>query len=313
MRLIGMREMDVDQIEHLIAFSLRLKAACKNGGELPSLHGKSVGMLFLEDSTRTRVGFEQAALRLGLHTTSFGMQGSSMSKGESLKDTVLTLKSEGIDGLVMRHKCSGAAMLAADLFEGPVINAGDGMHEHPTQALADAMTIIENRDSVAGLVVAIVGDALHSRVARSNIWSLTKLGAEVRLVGPKTLLPKFPAGLPVEICHDLHSGIQGADVVMALRLQKERMTSGLISSTGEFASLYQINSRALRFAKPDCIVMHPGPINRGIEIDDATADGSQSVITQQVENGVYVRMAAFAYVFGLNGEQRKSKARSRAS
>lgn len=297
MNLLGIRDMEAEDIRKLIALSQDLKTKSKENQTLPSFAGRSVGMLFLEDSTRTRVSFEQAARKLGIHTTSFGMQGSSMVKGESLKDTVLTLKHEGIDALVMRHRSSGAAVLAATLFEGPVINAGDGMHEHPTQALGDAITILSHREKIEGLTVAIVGDVLHSRVARSNIWLLTKLGAEVRCIGPKTLMPRFPGKLPVSVSYELHSGLQGADVVMALRLQKERMASGLISSNGEYANLYQINGKSLRCAKPDCLVMHPGPINRGVEIDDLTADGKQSVITEQVENSVYVRMAAFQYAF----------------
>ncbi len=297
MHLLSIREINTDQINELIARSQSLKKAVRENGSLPNYKGKVVGMLFLEDSTRTRVSFEQAARKLNFDVTSFGVQGSSMSKGESLKDTVLTLKHEGIDALVMRHKSSGAPYLAAKFFEGPVLNGGDGMHEHPTQALGDALTILEHKNSISGLRVAIIGDVLHSRVARSNIWLLTKLGAEVRLVGPRTLIPRYPGHLPASVHYDLANGIADADVVMCLRLQKERMESGLISSTGEYASLYQINSKSIRYAKPDCLVMHPGPMNRGLEIDDSTADGKNSVITQQVENSVFVRMAAFDWAF----------------
>lgn len=308
MHLIGIRELERPQVEGLITLARNLKKKTQERAPLPSFTGYTLGMLFLEDSTRTRVSFEQAARKLNLGCTSFGMQGSSLSKGESLKDTVLTLKHEGIDGLVMRHRSSGASYLAARFFDGPVINAGDGMHEHPTQALADAVTIIEHRDSIQDLKVAIVGDSLHSRVARSNVWLLSKLGANVTLVGPSSLIPKFRAKMPVSVTQDLYAGLHEADVVMALRLQKERMESGLISSTSEYASLYQINARVLRAAKPECLVMHPGPINRGIEIDDPTADGKQSVINQQVENGIYVRMAALAYLFekhNSNGTETK--------
>jgi aspartate carbamoyltransferase catalytic subunit len=221
-----------------------------------------------------------------------------MTKGETLKDTILTLRHERINGLVMRHKSSGAPMLAAKHFGGPVLNAGDGQHEHPTQALADALTILERKPSLEGLNVSIVGDVEHSRVARSNAWLLDKLGANVRLVGPRTLLPPHPSMLPGECCDELEEGISGADVIICLRLQRERMAEGMISSIGEYSSLYQINADTLRFANPGCLVMHPGPINRGVEIDDVTADGDSAVINQQVENGVFVRMAAFYWCFG---------------
>jgi aspartate carbamoyltransferase catalytic subunit len=208
----------------------------------------------------------------------------------------------------MRHNSSGAPYLAARFFGGPVINAGDGMHEHPTQALADAMTILEHKERIKGLSVAIVGDVMHSRVARSNLWLLSKLGADVRLVGPRTLLPRHPGHLPVSIHYDLASGIEGADVVMALRMQKERMDGGLVSSMSEYAFMYQVNAKSLRGAQPDCLVMHPGPINRGLELDDWTADGPNSVINEQVENGVYVRMAVFANAFeASNGKPKKSQ------
>lgn len=311
MHLLSIRELHPEKIGFLISASLEMKSKCGSGGTLPSLAGRVVGMLFLENSTRTRVSFEQAAKKLGLSTCVFGVQGSSMAKGESLKDTVLTLRYEGIDGLVMRHNCSGAPYLAARFFGGPVINAGDGMHEHPTQALADAVTIIEHKGAIKGLTVAIVGDVLHSRVARSNLWLLSKLGADVRLVGPRTLLPRHSGHLPVSIHYDLASGVDGADVVMALRMQKERMDGGLVSSMSEYAMMYQVNARSLRNAKADCLVMHPGPINRGLELDDMTADGPNSVINEQVENGVYVRMAVFATAFEeLNGKPKKTAKRA---
>ena len=308
MHLLAIREMEPARIEQLLESSQRMKRATIDGSKVPQFPGRVVGMLFLEDSTRTRVSFEQAARKLGMGFSIFGMQGTSLSKGESLKDTVLTLKYERLDGLVMRHNASRAAHLAARFFDGPVINAGDGMHEHPTQALADALTIAERKGKIQGLKVAIVGDVMHSRVARSNLWLLHKLGAEVHLVGPRNLLPRHTGKLPASVHHDLLPGIEDADVVMALRLQKERMDGGLISSLGEYASLYQINARALANAKPDCIVMHPGPINRGLEVDDQTADGPNSVIVNQVENGVFVRMAVFAEAFS-NGhmEQPKTK------
>ena len=247
------------------------------------------------------MSFEQAAFYLGMRSSNFATSASSMNKGETLKDTILTLRHERINGLVMRHKSSGAPMLAAKHFGGPVLNAGDGQHEHPTQALADALTILERKPSLEGLNISIVGDVEHSRVARSNAWLLDKMGANVRLVGPRTLLPPHPSMLPGEFCDELEEGISGADVIICLRLQRERMAEGMISSIGEYSSLYQINADTLRFANPGCLVMHPGPINRGVEIDDVTADGESAVINQQVENGVFVRMAAFYWCFG--GEQ----------
>lgn len=298
MNLLSIRELDRTKINRLLNSAKELKDAVQSNGKLPSYPDKVVGLLFFEDSTRTRVGFEMAARRLNLGFTSFGVKGSSMSKGESLKDTVLTLQGEGVDGLVIRHEAAGAPYVAARFFNGPVINAGDGMHEHPTQALADALTILGHRKRITGLTVAIVGDVMHSRVARSNAWLLSKLGANVRFVAPRTLMPPYGDMLPVDRHYSIVTGLDGADIVMALRMQKERMEKGLISSLGEYASMYQVNAGTLRYAKPNALVMHPGPVNRGLELDDATMDGPQSVISEQVENGVYVRMAVFEAAFG---------------
>jgi aspartate carbamoyltransferase catalytic subunit len=296
--LIAIRTLENDEINHLISLGADFKARVRAGDAVPRLNRKVIGMLFFENSTRTRVSFEQAAFYLGMRSSNFATSASSMSKGETLKDTILTLRYERLDGLVMRHRASGAPVLAARHFGGPVLNAGDGQHEHPTQALADALTIIESKGQIEGLTVAIVGDVEHSRVARSNAWLLDKLGADVRLVGPKTLIPTRTARLPGTFYYDLEEGIDQADVIITLRLQKERMKDGMVSSAGEYASMYQVNSESLRFAKRDCIVMHPGPINRGIELDDHTADGSHSVIHHQIENGVFVRMAAIYHCFG---------------
>jgi aspartate carbamoyltransferase catalytic subunit len=297
MNLLSIRELDRTKINRLLSSAKELKDAVHSNGKLPSYPNKVVGLLFFEDSTRTRVGFEMAARRLNLGFTSFGVKGSSMSKGESLKDTVLTLQGEGVDGLVIRHEAAGAPYVAARFFNGPVINAGDGMHEHPTQALADALTILEHHKRITGLTVAIVGDVMHSRVARSNAWLLSKLGANVRFVAPRTLMPPYGDMLPVDRHYSIVTGLDGADIVMTLRMQKERMEKGLISSLGEYASMYQVNAGTLRYAKPSALVMHPGPVNRGLELDDATMDGPQSVISEQVENGVYVRMAVFEAAF----------------
>ena len=295
--LLGIRGLERSEIEHLLTSAADFKRRITNNDLVPQVARKVVGMVFFENSTRTRVSFEQAAYYLGLKSINFASQASSMAKGETLKDTILTLKYERVDGLVMRHKSSGAAQVAANHFGGPVINAGDGQHEHPTQALGDAMTMIERKGSLEGLIVSIVGDVEHSRVARSNAWLLSKMGAEVRFVGPRTLIPSQSAKLPGKVFFDLAAGIENADIVMCLRLQKERMTEGVLSSVGEYAAMYQVNRESLRYAKPDCLVMHPGPLNRGIELDDVAADGERSAIAAQVENSIFVRMAVLNWAF----------------
>lgn len=295
--LLGIRQLDPEQISELIGLAADFKVRIIEGRPVPRLSDKVVGMLFFENSTRTRVSFEQAAHYLAMKTANFSASLSSMKKGETLKDTILTLRYERLDGLVMRHRASGSPTLAARFFGGPVVNAGDGQHEHPTQALGDALTILERKESIEGLRVAIVGDVEHSRVARSNAWLLSKLGAEVRFVGPRTLIPQNPGMLPGKVVYDLAAGIEDADVIITLRLQKERMEEGLLSSTGEYASMYQINRENLRYAKPDCLVMHPGPINRGVELDDEAADGDNSAIRAQIENGIFVRMATLYWAF----------------
>lgn len=311
--LLGIRGMPESDIRELIALGFDFKKRMQNGQSVPDLGKRVVGMLFFEDSTRTRVSFEQAAYYLGLKSVNFATSSSSMSKGETLKDTILTLRYERLNGLVMRHRASGAPSLAARFFGGPVLNAGDGQHEHPTQALGDALTILERKGQIEGLTVAIVGDVLHSRVARSNAWLLTTLGAQVRFVGPRTLMPKHTGKLPGEVYYDLESGIQNADVVMCLRLQRERMTGGLLSSVSEYAKMYQVTQDRLRSASDECLVLHPGPMNRGVEIDDRLADSTHSMITAQVENGIFVRMAALHWVFngneGTAAGQPKAKAK----
>ena len=309
--LLGIRHLTKDQIEELLDLGIEMKQRVNAGSTLPDMSNLVMGMLFFENSTRTRVSFEQAAHYLNMKTANFSSAGSSMSKGETLKDTILTLRYERLNGLVMRHKLSGAPSLAARYFGGgPVLNAGDGQHEHPTQALGDALTIYERLGALRGLRVAIVGDVEHSRVARSNAWLLSRMGAEVRFVGPRTLMPAHVSLLPGDVYYDLPSGIQDADVVICLRLQRERMEDGLISSIGEYAKMYQVNKQSLSFAKKDCLVMHPGPLNRGVEVDDSSADGVNSVITDQIENGVFVRMAALYWVFG-GGFKKEGKSASK--
>jgi aspartate carbamoyltransferase catalytic subunit len=271
--------------------------------KVPALRGKTVITLFYEASTRTRLSFEIAAKSLSADVSSLAAASSSVTKGESLVDTFLTLESLGADIIIMRHPQSGAPDLAARNFKGSVINAGDGWHAHPTQALLDIYTMKLHKGSLNGLKVTIIGDTKHSRVSRSNIWGLTTMGAEVTVCSPPTLLPpdlnRSPGYFPsVRIEPNIEKALKGADVVMVLRLQMERMQSGLLPSMREYIQLYQINQARLDLAKPEAIVMHPGPMNEGLEIDSAVAHGPQSVITEQVQNGVAVRMALLYLLAG---------------
>ena len=256
------------------------------------LRGRTLINLFFEDSTRTRTSFELAGKRLGADVINMSVSTSSVKKGETLLDTAATLNAMQTDLLVVRHDQSGAPNLLAQKVEAAVINAGDGMHEHPTQALLDALTIRRHRGKLEGLTVAICGDVAHSRVARSNIHLLNAMGCTVRVVGPATLMPTSIAELGVTVFHDMAAGLEGADVVMMLRLQKERMSRNLLPSSREYFRFFGLDAQKLAFAKPDALVMHPGPMNRGVEIDSAVADDpSHSVISEQVEMGVAVRMA----------------------
>jgi aspartate carbamoyltransferase catalytic subunit len=256
------------------------------------LRGRTLINLFFEDSTRTRTSFELAGKRLGADVINMAVSNSSVNKGETLLDTAATLNAMNCDLLVVRHAQSGAPNLLAQKVDAAVINAGDGTHEHPTQALLDALTIQRRCGRLEGLTVAICGDVLHSRVARSNIHLLTAMGSRVRVVGPPTLIPAEAARLGVEVFHDMKAGLAGADIVMALRLQRERMASGLVPSAREFFRFWGLDAEKLAWAKPDALVMHPGPMNRGVEIDSAVADDPvRSLIKEQVEMGVAVRMA----------------------
>jgi aspartate carbamoyltransferase catalytic subunit len=256
------------------------------------LRGRTLINLFFEDSTRTRTSFELAGKRLGADVINMTVSTSSVNKGETLLDTAATLNAMNCDLLVVRHGSSGAPALLARKVDAAVINAGDGTHEHPTQALLDALTIRRRLGRLEGLTVAICGDVLHSRVARSNIFLLSAMGSQVRVVGPPTLIPPEAERLGVEVFHDMAEGLQGADVVMALRLQQERMTRGLVPSAREYFRFYGLDREKLRHAKPGALVMHPGPMNRGVEIASNVADDPvRSVIREQVEMGVAVRMA----------------------
>lgn len=265
--------------------------------KLPTLRGRTIVNLFAEDSTRTRISFEAAAKRLSADVINFSAKGSSISKGESLKDTAQTLQAMGADAVIIRHGASGAAQRLADSqwMSGSVINAGDGTHEHPSQALLDAFTIRKHlskgASDLAGLRIAIVGDVLHSRVARSNVLLLSKLGAQVILVAPPTLLPVGIESWPCEISYDLDAVIKSVDAIMMLRIQIERMNELFFPNAREYSRYFGLNSDRMKALKPDAIVMHPGPMNRGLEITADAADGARSVIVEQVANGVSIRMA----------------------
>jgi len=256
-----------------------------------SLRGRTIINLFFEASTRTQSSFELAGKRLGADVMNMSVATSSVKKGETLVDTAMTLNAMHPDILVVRHHASGAVALLAQKVDGSVVNAGDGAHEHPTQALLDALTIRRNKGRIDGLTVTICGDILHSRVARSNIVLLNTLGARVRVVAPSTLLPPGIERFGVEVSRDMREGLKGADIVMMLRLQRERMNGSFVPSTQEYFHYYGLDQKKLGYAKADALVMHPGPMNRGVEIDSAVADGAQSLIREQVEMGVAVRMA----------------------
>jgi aspartate carbamoyltransferase catalytic subunit len=256
-----------------------------------TLRGRTLINLFFETSTRTQSSFELAGKRLGADVMNMFVATSSVKKGETLLDTAVTLNAMRPDIIVVRHAQAGAVHLLARKVDCSVVNAGDGAHEHPTQALLDALTIRRNRGRIADLTVAICGDILHSRVARSNILLLSALGARVRVVGPSTLLPPGIERMGVEVFRDMRAGLEGADIVMMLRLQRERMQGGYVPSAKEYFRFFGLDEAKLGHAKPDALVMHPGPMNRGVEIDSSVADGERSLIREQVEMGVAVRMA----------------------
>ncbi|MEE9300638.1 MAG: aspartate carbamoyltransferase catalytic subunit [Alphaproteobacteria bacterium] len=291
--LLGIEGLTPDEISFLLDLSesyveLNRQAEKKN----PVLRGRTLINLFFETSTRTRTSFELAGKRLGADTINMSVQTSAIKKGETLIDTAMTLNAMHPDVLVVRHPESGAVKLLADHVNCAVINAGDGSHEHPTQALLDALTIRRHRGRLEGLIVAICGDILHSRVARSNILLLTRMGARVRLVAPPTLLPSAVEAFGVEVHHDMRIGLADCDIVMMLRLQTERMQGTYVPSTREYFHFFGLDDEKLKVAKADALVMHPGPMNRGIEIDSALADDiTRSVILEQVEFGVAVRQA----------------------
>jgi aspartate carbamoyltransferase catalytic subunit len=301
--LLGLDGLSADKITAILDTAHRMKQVGERQvKKLPTLHGRIVATLFYEASTRTRLSFELAAKRLSADVLSFAVATSSVTKKESLIDTVRTLEAMGVDTFIVRHPVPGAAHLVARMTNRCVLNGGDGAHEHPTQALLDMLTIREHRGVIAGLKVVIVGDIAHSRVARSNVFGLRTMGAHVTLVGPPTLMPAHIAKLGVSVSHDLDRAIEGADVVMALRLQRERQDAGLLPSIREYVKLYQVTRTRVARAREGCLVMHPGPMNRGVEITPDVADGAQSVIQEQVENGIAVRMALLYLLLAGRGE-----------
>ncbi|PYJ97061.1 MAG: aspartate carbamoyltransferase [Verrucomicrobia bacterium] len=271
--------------------------------KVPALRGKTVVNLFIEPSTRTRISFELAALRLTADVINFTAEASSLKKGETLKDTARNLEALNADIIIIRHSAAGAPHFLSRFLNSSVINAGDGAHEHPTQALLDTFTIRERRRKIAGLNVTILGDILYSRVARSNIWALTKLGANVTLCGPSTLVPRVFEQMGCRVTYDVDEAIADADIINLLRIQHERQRQTMFPSIHEYTSLFGLNKERLRGTKSEVLIMHPGPINRGVEIDSEIADSGRSVILEQVTNGLAVRMAVLFLVNGGKGPQ----------
>ncbi|MEP6572777.1 MAG: aspartate carbamoyltransferase catalytic subunit [Gemmatimonadota bacterium] len=297
--LVGLEHLSADQIRLILDTAEPFKEVSERPiKKVPALRGKTIVNLFFEASTRTRISFEFAEKRLSADTVNVAVSGSSVSKGETLVDTAKNLEAMRIDMVVMRHHASGAAQFLGDRIRSNVINAGDGKHEHPTQALLDMLTLRDNFKRIAGLKVAICGDILHSRVARSNIWGLTKLGAEVGVCGPASLLPRNVHELGVTVLPRIEDAIQWADALNVLRLQLERMQAGFIPSLREYNRVFGVTKDRLAKAPKELIILHPGPMNRGVEIDSDVADGSQSVILPQVTNGVAIRMAVLYLLAG---------------
>ena len=297
--LLSLYDLSAEEITFLLDTAEEFKKVSeRNVKKVPALRGKTVVNLFVEPSTRTRVSFELAEQRLSADIVNMQASSSSLLKGETLLDTVRNIESLQVDLIVMRHSAPGAQAFIAEHLKCGVVNAGDGAHSHPTQALLDIFTMREKKGALKDLKVTIVGDILHSRVARSNMWGLLKLGAKVTLAGPSTLVPREFEAAGVRVCHNLKDAVQDADVVNLLRIQHERQSAGFFPSTGEYAKFFGLNRQNLRWMKPDVLVMHPGPINRDVELTSEVADGPNSVILEQVTNGLAVRMAVLFLVAG---------------
>jgi aspartate carbamoyltransferase catalytic subunit len=290
--LLGLRDISAEEIEYILNTAKTMKCiVTSNNKKTAHLQGKSIITLFYENSTRTRLSFELASKYMGASAANVSASSSSVQKGETLIDTGKTIDAMGSDVIIMRHPMSGAPHLLAKNVRSSVINAGDGMNEHPTQALLDMFTILDKKGTLKGLKVAIIGDILHSRVARSNIWGLTKMGAEVNVAGPATLMPPEIEKLGVNVFSTVQEAMLDADVVMGLRIQLERQKKGLFPTIREYSRFFGVDDKRLKLAKEDAIVLHPGPVNRGVELSTSVTDGEQSVINEQVTNGVAVRMA----------------------
>jgi aspartate carbamoyltransferase catalytic subunit len=301
--LLSISDLGADGIEEVLDLTDKfVEVSERRIPKVPTLRGRTVVSLFYEDSTRTRLSFETAAKRLSADTMTFSVASSSVKKGESLRDTVETIEAMGVDAVVVRHGSSGVPWQVANWIDAAVINAGDGWHEHPTQALLDCYTIRERLGSLTDRHIAIVGDIKHSRVARSNVLAFTALGARVTLVAPPTLLPPSLEGWPVEVSHDLDEVLRKVDVVYLLRMQRERMTESLLPSLREYTSSYGLTRNRHGLLGEDALVMHPGPMNRGVEIAAEVADAPNTVITRQVSNGVAVRMAVLFLLLAAEGE-----------
>jgi aspartate carbamoyltransferase catalytic subunit len=302
--LLDIQSLSADEITTVLDTAQAFKAVSARAiKKVPALRGKTVINLFIEPSTRTRISFELAAQRLTADIINFTAEASSLKKGETLKDTARNLEALNADIIIIRHSATGAPHFLTRFLKASVINAGDGAHEHPTQALLDAFTIREKKGRIAGLKVTILGDILYSRVARSNIWALSKLGAQITLCGPSTLVPRAFEQMGCRVTHKVDEAIADADIINLLRIQHERQRKTMFPSIGEYASLFGLNKARLDRTKPDVLIMHPGPINRGVEIDSEVADCERSVILEQVTNGLAVRMAALFLVNGGKGPQ----------
>ncbi len=290
--LLDLQELSGGEIELVLETAKSFKqVSARDVKKVPALRGKTVVTLFFENSTRTRASFELAAKRLSADTINIAASSSSLVKGETILDTARNIEAMNINAIIVRHSCSGVPKILANNLDASIINAGDGCRSHPTQALLDMFTIKEKLGRIEGLTVGIVGDILHSRVARSNIWGLTKLGAEVTVCGPSTLMPVGIENLGVNVTYDIQEVIQKSDVLMLLRLQKERQQDNFLPSIREYAKEFGVNRQKLKSAKKDILIMHPGPTNRGVELSAEVADGEYSVILDQVTNGVAIRMA----------------------
>jgi len=302
--LLDIESLSAEEIQTVLDTARAFKAVGERAiKKVPALRGKTVVNLFVEPSTRTRISFELAEQRLSADIINFTAEASSLKKGETLKDTARNLEALNADFIVIRHSASGAPHFLARVVNSSVINAGDGAHEHPTQALLDAFTILEQKGRIKGLKITILGDILYSRVARSDIWALTKLGAEVTLCGPATLVPRVFEQMGCRVTHQVDEAIEGADIINLLRIQHERQRKSMFPSLAEYTSLYGLDRKRLERCKADALIMHPGPINRGVEIDSEIADCPRSLVLRQVTNGLAVRMAVLYLVNGGKGPQ----------